>query len=253
MGLRLIELEKDFPCYASGEMEARFIYAEIFEDDNYELPGLPEAPHIVDVGANIGLYSLYMKRRYPKATIVAVEPAPENVEALRRNLELHCVEGVTVYPVCLGAVEKEVPLTYYPQLPGNSTLYPGGKRLQQQLMGERLGHDTATDLFAASTVQVAMKRLSTILQDTPGDLSPIDLLKVDVEGAELDVLGGIEPADWQRVRNVQMEVADFDGQMEQVERLLTEHGFAVTSAPVHFMWEELRLFYVTASQVDQKS
>ncbi|MER5704800.1 FkbM family methyltransferase [Micromonospora sp. NPDC002296] len=249
MGLRLIELDEGFPCYVSGEFEARFIYAEIFQDNNYDHAGLPEAPFVVDVGANIGLFSLFMKRRYPSARIAAFEPAPQNVEALRQNLALHRAEGVTIHPFCLGAEDQaEARLTYYPEMPGNSTLHPREKDLQRSLMGERLGDDRAAELFTATEVTVPVHRLSRVLAEHHGGETAIDLLKVDVEGAELDVLNGIDAADWARIGTVLLEVTDFDGKLTGALDLLHRHGFRTTDTPVPFMWEELRFHYVTATR-----
>jgi len=249
MGLHLVELDKDFPCFVSGEMEARFIYAEIFADGNYDLAGLPENAFVVDVGANIGLFSIYVKSRCPGARVLAFEPAPGNLDALRRNLDLHGNQDVTVYPCCLGTeASAGVTLTYYPQLPGNSTLHPGEKELQRTLMAQRLGTEDAAKLFDATEVSVPVQRLSTVLADGYADVPSIDLLKIDVEGAELEVLGGVDAADWARVGRVMLEVADFDGKLGEVERLLRSHGFSVSSSPVPFMWEELRFHYVTAER-----
>ncbi|MFJ4524584.1 FkbM family methyltransferase [Streptomyces sp. NPDC088810] len=246
MGLNLIELEEGFSCYASGEFEARFIYQEIFKDNNYEQPGLPDAPFTIDVGANIGLFSLYMKQKYPAARIIAFEPAPENYQALRQNLELHQAGDVTVYPYAVGSEAREATFTYYPAMPGNSTLHPEEKVLQKRLMGERLGEQAATDLFQASTITVTVDRLSRFLAEHHPDVTTIDLLKVDVEGAELEVLRGIDDADWAKVQNVLLEVNNTDGALDRVETLLREKGFTVTSEPVPLMWEEMALYYVTA-------
>lgn len=247
MGLHLIELEEGFPCYVSGELEARFIYQEIFKDYNYDQPGLPEAPVILDVGANIGLFSLYMKQKYPAARIVAFEPAPENYQALLRNLELHQVRGVTTYPYALGPQAGDATFTYYPQMPGNSTLHPDGKVLQKRLMGERLGQDQAAELFEETTITVQVERLSAFLA-RQAEVDRFDLLKIDVEGAELEVLSGIDDSDWDKIQHVLLEVSDADGALAKVEDLLRGKGLSVASEPVPFMWTELGFYYVTAQR-----
>jgi FkbM family methyltransferase len=241
----LIEIEEGFPCYVSGELEARFIYQEIFEGNIYDQPGLPEAPVILDVGANIGLFSLYMKQKYPAARILAFEPAPENYRALRQNLELHHIDDVTTYPYALGPKAGEAVFTYYPQMPGNSTLHPDGKVMQKRLMEERLGQEQAAELCQETTIMVQVERLSSLLAQQ-ADVDRLDLLKIDVEGAELEVLGGIGDADWDKIQHVLLEVSDADGALAEVESLLRGKGLSVTSEPVPYIWTELGFYNVTA-------
>jgi hypothetical protein len=131
-------------------------------------------------------------------------------------------------------------------MPGNSTLHPGEKVLQKNLMGERLGEERAADLFRATEITVKVDRLSRFLAEYHPGITAIDLLKVDVEGAELEVLGGIDDADWAKIQHVLLEVSDADGALAEVEELLRDKGLTVTSEPVPFMWEELKFFYVTA-------
>lgn len=57
------------------------------------------------------------------------------------------------------------------------------------------------------------------------DVPTIDVLKIDVEGSEWEVLAGMEPVLWPRVRQVIVEVHDADGRVEHVERLLHAEGF----------------------------
>ena len=54
-------------------------------------------------------------------------------------------------------------------------------------------------------------------------LASLDLLKVDVERAELEVLQGVEAADWPRIAQVTGEVHDWQGRKQRVERLLRAH------------------------------
>ena len=57
-------------------------------------------------------------------------------------------------------------------------------------------------------------------------LHRIDLLKIDVEGVELDILRSIEAEDWPKVRQVAVEVHDIDGRLEQARELLAGVGFS---------------------------
>lgn len=59
-------------------------------------------------------------------------------------------------------------------------------------------------------------------------LTSINLLKIDVERAELDVLRGIAASDWQRIQQVTAEVHDWRGRKSEVEDILTAHFNHVT-------------------------
>ena len=70
-----------------------------------------------------------------------------------------------------------------------------------------------------------MTSVSDIMQDH--NLPHIDLLKIDVERAELDVLLGIQHADWEMISQIVLEVHDVEGRLEQVSHILnTVAGFA---------------------------
>ncbi|EIT82120.1 acyl-CoA oxidase [Aspergillus oryzae 100-8] len=247
MALRLVKLSDKFSCYARGENEARFIYHEIFEDHGYDKVELPEAPFIVDVGANIGLFSLYMKEKYPLAKIIAFEPAPENFEALERNLAFHMVSTVKAYPYALGASASFAPFKYFPNMPGNSTLNVEEKEYQIQLFKENYDQTFADDMFKdAKQIMVPVNRLSLFLCLPHSNVEVIDLLKIDVEGTELEVLRGIDDRDWNKVRNIVMEVSNVKGGLDKVKQLLETKGFTVTYVAVRGIPELFKLFIVTA-------
>lgn len=185
---------------------------------------------IIDAGANIGLFTLYMKSKYPSAHILAFEPAPPIFDILRRNLTLHKIptQDVDVYACALGSESvASKPLTYFPNAPGNSTFVPGEKDLlRKALPAEHYQRMIDRSSAGATQVGVPVETLSRFLDGYP-DLERIDLLKVDVESWELDVLRGVDDRHWEMVRNVAVEVSELSGLRGDIEALLRDKGFSV--------------------------
>ncbi|KAE8372301.1 S-adenosyl-L-methionine-dependent methyltransferase [Aspergillus bertholletiae] len=249
MTLHLIKLADKFSCYTRSENEARFIYNEIFQAHEYDVATLGKAPFIIDVGANIGLFTLYMKEKYPLAKILAFEPAPENFEALNRNLAFHMVATAVAYPYALGAEAGSAPLTYFPNVPGNSTLNMEEKKCHIELFREKYSVTFADDMFGgAREIVVPVNRLSYFLDRFHSEIDVIDLLKIDVEGTEMEVLGGIDDADWHKVQNIVIEVSNIKGGRDKVKELLESKGFTVTDMAAKGIPEIFKLFIVTASR-----
>ncbi|GHJ41579.1 FkbM family methyltransferase [Streptomyces sp. TS71-3] len=224
-GYELVSFDGELRCYAQSPDEARFQYREIFELGCYDKVSLPARPFVVDVGANIGLFSLYVKQRWPKAEILAFEPIPETLDVLRLNVKMHGLEDVTVQPCALGSErDSDVPFTYYPVIPGNSTRYPAQKELQKSVLVPIEGASVVDRKHTGRQVRAAVERLSSFL----GDRSRVDLVEVDVEGAELDVLLGIDAGDWTKIDQVILEVQDIDGRLDAIRALLDRHGLPST-------------------------
>ncbi|OEV03687.1 FkbM family methyltransferase [Streptomyces oceani] len=209
--------------------ELGFSYNEIFEDCRYVRYGiqLTDCARIVDAGANVGLFTIFAKQQSPAAEVLAVEPIPAIHRALRANLEAYAIKGVDTPRTALGAEhEREVPFTFYPETPGESTRYPEQKRAGQDLTEQQLGHTEMAAVPREVAVAAEVNRLSALLRDW-APREPVDLLKIDVEGAELDVMEGLDPADWQRTRQVVVEVQDVCGRLDRIIDELDSRDFSV--------------------------
>lgn len=122
----------------------------------------------VDVGANIGLYTLALARLVGLAGRVhAVEPAPANVRALRRAVEHAGATNVVVHAAAAGAEAGEVSLHLAPGNQGDHRVFPGA------------------DARARVTVP------AIVLDDVLAAEPHVDFVKIDVQGAEVAVLRGL--------------------------------------------------------------
>ncbi|KAL2153717.1 hypothetical protein VTH82DRAFT_4872 [Thermothelomyces myriococcoides] len=253
---QLLELEPGFSVYIGAERDARFIYKEIYHDHCYDIAPLSSTPFIIDAGANIGLFTLYMKAKYPSARVLAFEPVPQIFDLYRRNLALHGVPEADVDVRCcaLGAeAEAAKPLTYFPNAPGNSTFVPGEKELlRKALPQEHYQRMIDRSSAGATRVPVPVERLSRFLDEPAyADLRRIDLLKVDVESWELDVLRGLDDRHWKLIRNVAVEVSELSGLREAVETLLRSKGFAVDRELASWSYETAPTYTVLAKRGEE--
>ncbi|MGP0066732.1 MAG: amino acid adenylation domain-containing protein [Isosphaeraceae bacterium] len=231
--------------------ETDYLYQEIFEKHSYTQHGvgLFEGMCVFDVGANIGMFTLYVKHACPDARIHAFEPIPPIHETLHRNLS-RFGSSVTVHRFGLYGRDATERFTFYPRY----TMMSGVARwarpdeevkvISQYLSREAEqtrdeGHpsllehvdDLLEGRFDAEEYECTLRPLSAVIQEQ--GVERIDLLKVDVQRAEMQVLEGIAPEHWPIIRQVVMEVHDDPGQesagrIEQVTRLLEVRGFRVT-------------------------
>lgn len=130
---------------------------------------------VVDVGGHIGTFALMAGKRVgPGGRVLVFEPSPETLALLRRNLELNPMPWVRLHALALGA--KSGLVTLYTAAPGEAN--PAA--------------DTLIPSEGRVPVQVPVRPLDEVLADD--GVTRVDHMKIDVEGAELQVLDGAPKA-----------------------------------------------------------
>ncbi|MGI5212773.1 FkbM family methyltransferase [Plantactinospora sp. CA-290183] len=224
----IVTLDNGVRMHTVSALDARFLSREIFDFDGYGDLDLPEAPFVVDAGANIGMFMLKVKMSRKSATILAFEPMPALAETVRRNIELHSYEDVTLHQVALGEEPREgAEFTYYPLLPSSSTRYPAIQENLRVSMERTFPSRVLDRMYKGHKVTVDIVRLSDYLPDD----RRIDLMKVDTSGSELEVLSGIDARHWPLIQRMILDVHDRDGRVAAVSEALRQRGMQVRVRP----------------------
>ncbi|MFZ0785876.1 MAG: FkbM family methyltransferase [Candidatus Acidiferrales bacterium] len=151
-------------CYRLNKGDLHGI-REVWFDEAYRLPFEDPSGTLLDLGANIGLTSVWLAKRYPFSRVIAVEPDPSNAALVRRNLELNGIHG-EVLQTAIGDHEGTAMFA----LNRNSNL------------GRLSDHGVA----------VPMTTVAAILENAA--CSRLGLVKIDIEGGEQQLFDG--PIDW---------------------------------------------------------
>ena len=207
------------------ERDIEYIYDEIFVGNCYDHPHLKlsDRPVIMDVGGNVGFYSIWAAQKYRPRTLLAYEASPTTHACLADNVARYVDASITDATCLNFAVSREagqtLTLNQPPWNSGFSTLVDGSKLAwvnDLQAKGELITHK--------------VKSTSISHEIATRGLPVIDVLKIDVEGHFIEVLEGIAAADLPKVRNIVLEAeyADELGHSrEQLSARLRSMGYQV--------------------------
>jgi len=174
----------------------------IFFRNEYRVP--KTCAKIVDAGANIGAFSLYSARRAPSATIYALEPFPSTRARLAQTLdENQLTSRVKVYDLALADV--------------------GGSTRHMPNEGPSQSRGTTAEAVPGS-VAVRVSTLEQFLDDA--QIAEADFLKMDIEGAEHEVIHASSPSVMRRFREIALEYHP-NGSAEALFQKLSSCGFAL--------------------------
>ncbi|WP_378186677.1 MupA/Atu3671 family FMN-dependent luciferase-like monooxygenase [Aquimarina sp. W85] len=248
--------------YHQSDRQLAMLYQEIIEDGIYFKHGIsiPENGLVLDIGANIGTFSIDVNQRQPSATIIAFEPIPQIFSALKKNFEHRQIKGRVMnygvsnkkeratfyyYPemagmsgrfadkeTILNAIEKYIEHDKEVLEEGTNDLSGEKQKIAQSLYDNIDGPNGLSDefkqylssLYFSEEVDCQLTTVSDVIDEL--NIQTIDLLKLDVEKSECLVLEGIRPEHWSMIRHLAVEV-DGDNNLDIITNLLNNNGYTV--------------------------
>jgi FkbM family methyltransferase len=226
-----------------NKAETEFVYREVFQERVYLRHGitLREGDVVFDVGANIGLFTIFVQENFPGVRVCAFEPSPQVFSILEANTAKYGSQ-VQVYPWGISDVAKQATFTYYPSYSIISGFAPDERwnreTIRNGLLNQWRDRKPGKPEPRQQIIEPLVEQTLGARQEFICDLRPVSeamsiaavdriaLLKIDAEGSELDVLRGIKTEDWPRIDQIAMEIHDADGQRAaQTRQMLEEHGF----------------------------
>lgn len=196
------------------------IIKEIFEYGVYACAEISKGDIVVDVGANIGVFTVYAVKKKLSGRVIAIEPAPLNWDLFYENVRRNHLQNVKLYKCAISDHEGMANL-YFP--------------------GDHSCYTLSASGYTVTSIPVKLQTLDVIFEKE--NLSICHLLKIDVEGHELHVLKGAKKM-LAATHHVVMELHKKNIIVEQVVSFLQEQGFNCT---IEWEGSSVALLYAKSS------
>lgn len=207
---KTLNFKKYIITYFNDE-EFKVLSKEIFGNEVYKMVLNTPTPLIYDLGSHIGLSILYFKEQYPKSKIISFEPNPNVYPILIENIQANNITDVITNNIALGG--KKGTRTLYIDKSQNGCFSTSSfKKNSWNGKQDTVGIEIKTD------------KLSNYIN------KPIDLLKMDIEGAELEVLKELDESNkLEMIKNILIEYHQINkNRLNNLARTLRKNNFQVT-------------------------
>lgn len=214
-------LKHKFLIEARGDADDSIV-AEIFLLREYALiePELKRAKTVVlDIGAHKGYFALYVRALNETVPILCYEPEEVNYAALKKHLELNKVQGVVTKNAAVADQEGTLLLNVSEDSHNHSLVVAPGTTVQKKVT-------------------------ATTLEKIVNKFEKVDVLKMDIEGAEFQIFETTPPEVLQKIGTLFMEYHQYGPSMQadSLQKIFEKAGFTVQKFPskydkrMGFLW-----------------
>jgi len=157
-----------------------WIIKDIISSDCYGIKNIQFQPNdkVIDIGANIGIFSIYLAKLHPEIKVYSFEPSQVNMDHFLQNIQLNHVTNIEPIQLALTNDRRRVKIYTSEGLPGGSNIYcTGGKHYSECK--------------------------SITLDDFLTEIGNVKMIKCDIENAEHEVFMNLEQ--WDKIEYLSME------------------------------------------------
>ena len=209
-----------------------FLYNEIFEKKGYDF-NIKDNMTILDIGANIGMFNLYVNSKAKNLNVYSFEPVPQLFNYLKNNTSKY--KNTICINKGLGYKNETVTMNYLENASGMSSIkeFDDEKiKAHDKVYKEHCGifHNLCKNYINNQMKNpVKVKGEITTVSDIIDEykIKNIDLIKIDVEGFELNVLKGIRSEHFKIIKKIFIEIENFrnDNNKNDILKILDENNF----------------------------
>lgn len=150
---------------------------------------------IIDIGAHIGLFSIYVSQYCKDGRIFSFEPVPENYDLLKHNVDLNQIKNIKCFQKAV--TDKATQIKMY------------------------LNNDFAAhSIFNVSEKSICVESISLMEILDSYNIEKCDLLKLDCEGSEYMILDSLPVSYFNKIKKIVMEYHDYEKKQESLKNLL---------------------------------
>lgn len=199
-----------FDLNEPGTIDDVLIRNEYFTIQNI----IPDRAVVIDIGANIGAFSVVAAHSAKNVKVFSYEPTPETFSRLVKNVDLNGFnQQIRAFNLAIAGTAGERKLFLHPEISGANTIAPYREDL--------------AFVNAGSTITVSAITLAEVFY--LNNLERCDFLKMDCEGSEFEIIGKTPNRIFSRIDHMAME---YHRDPKEIKDRLAKLGFLVVVAPV---------------------
>jgi FkbM family methyltransferase len=204
------------------------VFEEIFIDRDYKLldSTITKAQTLIlDIGAHTGYFAIYASTLNPTTQIISFEPEPSNFKLLKENLKQNRIHNTKAKNLAVAGKEDQ----------------------QRQLTVSEDSHNHSLIAEAANNPKETITTQTTTLDRILQNHDKCDLVKMDVEGAEYEILAATQPETFKKIKTLFIEYHEFTPEQNHktLTQTLEKQGFKTQTQQNHY---DKNLGYILATR-----
>jgi FkbM family methyltransferase len=197
-------------------MDIPIVFETLLEDYRFrDLKVTTNKLYFIDIGAQIGSFSLLVANIYKQSNVFSFEPMPENYECILRNIKLNGLSNICPYQLAVGAEKKKAILYFRKNTSGGHSIFP----------------EVSQYLSITKEVPIEIISLEDIF--SMNNIPFCNFLKIDCEGTEYDILLNTPKRILNKIEHIVLEYHEKlgNGNKYEIKDLLVSTGFKVIVEP----------------------